>query len=441
MSGLETEEPILQPGRIDVLLGQGQTAQVLRNLCLMVYRESSDNWLKVRGLVKRLFSVDLSDPKETSRGTIELHYRQDQVKDELDIALAGRGFQQTLLIFSYLYSHPKSVLLIDEPDAHLEILRQKQIYALLRDIAAENESQVILVTHSEVVLNEALDTNLTLLIGSQADDLASKSQIKDSLKHYGAEHYVRAKQAGYVLYLEGSTDLSMLKELAKKIQHPVLDNWSDRANVYYVQDNYPDEGGVDAALDRVEGGFGITPREHFGAARGLVEGLKGLAILDSDGRAADSEDDGQLRTVYWKRYELENYFISPGVLRRACIEHYGGNFPLFGDFQESIENVLNDVTREYIFDSDAESFETWRKMNDREAKVLWLAQSRAKKLSAYAEEFFRRLATELGHAMLYRKSNLFELIRFIDSDDIDKEIIEKLNALQELFQISRTDVK
>lgn len=32
MSGLETEEPILKPGRIDVLLGQGQTAQVLRNL-------------------------------------------------------------------------------------------------------------------------------------------------------------------------------------------------------------------------------------------------------------------------------------------------------------------------------------------------------------------------------------------------------------------------
>ena len=36
MSGLETEEPVLQPGRIDVLLGQGQTAQVLRNLCLIV---------------------------------------------------------------------------------------------------------------------------------------------------------------------------------------------------------------------------------------------------------------------------------------------------------------------------------------------------------------------------------------------------------------------
>lgn len=41
MSGIETEEPILQPGRIDVLLGQGQTAQVLRNLCLMVAKAGS----------------------------------------------------------------------------------------------------------------------------------------------------------------------------------------------------------------------------------------------------------------------------------------------------------------------------------------------------------------------------------------------------------------
>lgn len=44
MSGLETEEPILQPGHIDVLLGQGQTAQVLRNLCLLVFKDAPDGW-------------------------------------------------------------------------------------------------------------------------------------------------------------------------------------------------------------------------------------------------------------------------------------------------------------------------------------------------------------------------------------------------------------
>ena len=119
-----------------------------------------------------------------------------------------------LLIFAYLYSHRRSVLLIDEPDAHLEILRQKQVYVLLREIAHESESQVILVTHSEVILEEALDRNLTLLLDGRADDLAAKTDIRNALKHYGTGHYVRARQRGYVLYVEGRTDLDILRALA-----------------------------------------------------------------------------------------------------------------------------------------------------------------------------------------------------------------------------------
>ena len=88
-----------------------------------------------------------------------------------------------LLIFAYLYSHRNSVLLIDEPDAHLEILRQKQVYVLLREIAAENESQVVMVTHSEVVLAESLERNLTLLLEGQADDLAARTDILNALKY------------------------------------------------------------------------------------------------------------------------------------------------------------------------------------------------------------------------------------------------------------------
>jgi hypothetical protein len=100
MSGLETEEPVLQPGRIDVLLGQGQTAQVLRNLCLIVQRDSPKDWKRIVELMRRLFSVDIEDPQQTSRGAIQLGFRQDGVKESLDLSLSGRGFQQLLLIFS-----------------------------------------------------------------------------------------------------------------------------------------------------------------------------------------------------------------------------------------------------------------------------------------------------------------------------------------------------
>ena len=186
------------------------------------------------------------------------HYRQEGVKEPLDIALAGRGLQQMLLIFAYLYSHRGSVLLIDEPDAHLEILRQKQVYVLLRELAAENASQVILATHSEVILSEALDHNLTLLLAGRSDDLAAKADIRSTLKHYGAEHYVRARQRGYVLYVEGGTDVEILRALARKTEHAAAKVWDERINSFYLQDNFPD-GGLDAELARVEGGFGLTP--------------------------------------------------------------------------------------------------------------------------------------------------------------------------------------
>ena len=75
-SGLDTEEPILKPGRIDVLPGQGQTAQVLRNLCLLVCKDAPEGWRRIAALMVRLFSVTLDDPTETGRGSIDLLHRQ-----------------------------------------------------------------------------------------------------------------------------------------------------------------------------------------------------------------------------------------------------------------------------------------------------------------------------------------------------------------------------
>ena len=297
MSGLETEEPLLQPGRVDVLLGQGQTAQVLRNLCLMVIKASEEDWKRISSLMQRLFNVELSEPKQTTRGSIELQYRQPGVKETLDVASSGRGFQQMLLIFVYLYSHKGSVLLVDEPDAHLEILRQKQIYVLLRDLASENASQVVMVTHSEVILDEALDYNLTLLLDGRGDNLAKKQDIRKSLEHFGAEHYLKARERGYVLYVQGGTDVDMLRALAQRLGHRAATVWDERINSFYVQNNFPNKN-LDAELERVEGGFGVTPHEHFNGLRGLLPELQGLAILDHDGGRRQSSLIAALKVAY-----------------------------------------------------------------------------------------------------------------------------------------------
>jgi predicted ATPase len=436
MSGLETEEPLLQPGRIDVLLGQGQTAQGLRNLCLMVALKSMEDWRRITDLMQRLFNIELLEPTETARGSIELQYRQPDVKESLDISSSGRGFQQMLLIFAYLYSHKGSVLLVDEPDAHLEILRQKQVFVLLRDIANENKSQVVLVTHSEIILEEALENNLTLLIEGQADDLAKKQSIRRSLRHFGAEHYVKARERGYVLYVEGGTDVDILRALAERLKHPVAQAWDERINSFYIQNNHPDQS-MDAELERVEGGFGMTPQEHFNLLRGLLPQLKGLAILDSDSSDKKKDSDGALTIRYWKRYEAENYFITPEVLRnfaRSQLPDPGQD--LFGGLkgiQKEIDAVLDDLVLDFVFDSDAADFQRWKHADSEMAHMLWKAQTERRKLSAFAEEFFRRLAEKLTGRMLLTKGELHQLAPYANPHNIPAEVNEKLDLLAALF--------
>ena len=435
MSGLETEEPILQPGRIDVLLGQGQTAQVLRNLCLLVYKDAPADWDDIVKLMARLFAVQLGNPQETARGSINLFYRQDNVKELLDVALAGRGFQQLLLIIAYLYSHRGSVLLIDEPDAHLEILRQKQVYVLLREIASTNASQVILVTHSEVILDEALDRNLTLLLEGRADDLAAKTSIRNALKHYGAEHYVRARQRGYVLYVEGSTDLDVLRALARRLHHRAAECWDERINAFYVQDNFPDPD-LAAELERVEGGFGVTPQQHFFALRKMAPDLLGLAILDSDGRERQDLDEGGLRIAYWNRYEGENYFVTPQVLRDH-VNHAYSDLPLFERFERETHEVLDALILERVFLGRTRDFTTWQGLDADAARLVWESSTSHIKLSDFAEEFFRRLAGRLGHSMLLRKGELHRLVDFADAASIPEEVSAKLDLLAKIFDAAK----
>ena len=124
-------------------------------------------------------------------------------------------------------------------------------------------------SHSEVVLEEALGRNVTLLLGGRPDNLAGRPEIRNALTYYGAEHYVRAVQHGYVLYVEGTTDLDILREFAVRLGHPAATRWDERINAFYVADSHP-RADLDVELERVEGGYGRSQKPHFFALRDLV---------------------------------------------------------------------------------------------------------------------------------------------------------------------------
>lgn len=416
-----------------MLLGQGNTAEVLRNLCLSVATSSEDDWTHVVELMKRLFNIALGKPVETSRGIITLAYRQTNVKEALDISSAGRGMLQMLLVFAYLYSHKGSVLLVDEPDAHLEILRQKQVYVLLRDIASKNGSQVVIVTHSEQILDEAVDRNLTLLLEGKADDIAGKQDIRNSLKHFGADHYVRARERGYVLYVEGGTDVDMLRALAERLNHSAAEIWDERVNTFYVRNNHPSQD-TDAELERVEGGYGNKWQDHFNGLRGLLPKLLGLAILDNDGQNRQSRVEGNLDIRYWRRYETENYFVTPDLLRNFARSQYPTDDLFTQQAQIAIDDALADVVSRLVFDGVTDDYAEWQRSTPAAARLVWEAKTERRKLSAIAEEFFRVLASKLKSPMLLKKGEFHRLVSDADlSTGAEAEVREKLDELAKLF--------
>jgi hypothetical protein len=262
--------------------------------------------------------------------------------------------------------------------------------------------------------------------------LAKKNDIRNSLKHFGADHYVKARERGYVLYVEGGTDVDMLRALAERLDHPAIQLWDERINSFYVQNNYPDQD-LDAELERVEGGFGVTPQQHFNGLRNLLPELKGLAILDNDGRDRKGSQDGPLKISYWKRYEAENYFVTPELLRLFALTHYS-DMELFGGFRDEIESVLSQLVIERVFGGVDADFKTYRGLSADAARLLWEAKTERLKLSDFAEEFFRRLAEKLGHAMLLKKGELHRLVAFADLNSIPAEVGEKLDLLKALFK-------
>lgn len=319
---------------------------------------------------------------------------------------------------------------MDEPDAHLEMLRQRQVYVLLRDVAAINGCQVVLVTHSEVMLGEALDHNLSLILDGKVDALASKTDIRNALKHFGTEHYVRARETGHVLYVEGSTDVDMLKAFARKLAHPVAERLDDgsRLNVYYLQDNFPSvRRDADEELVRVEGGYGMGAREHFHSLSSMLPGLRGLVLFDHDGTPRKEARIGSLRELQWRRYEPENYFISPELLERYASEKLGG------ERVATSSGIMGQLMEELIFIENPEALNEYLRADATMRLAFWRAQTQHLKLSTFAEEYFRRLGRETKTPMLLRKGALHQLIEWCDPAELNGDVEAKLNALLELF--------
>jgi len=405
MSGLAATETRLDPGAIEVALGEGRTADVLRNLCYLVWGERT-RWATLVERIHALFGVTLNPPEYlAARSELTMTYR-DALGVRLDLSAAGRGLQQTLLLLAHLSRHPGAVLLLDEPDAHLEILRQRQIYRVLTEAAREQQSQIIAASHSEVILNEAADRDVVVAFVGRPHRIDDRgSQILKSLRDIGFDQYYQAELRGWVLYLEGSTDLAILQAFAERLQHPARSVLSD-AFVHYVA-NQPQKA-----------------RDHFHGLREAKVDLVGFALFDHlvppPGGAAGLTMD------MWSRREIENYLCQRETLL-AWAEAEGrasAEGPLFA-------TLWRDAMVEAIREVEAA-------MRTLGKGLPWSPDTKA--TDDFLDPLFANFFARLDLPNLMRKSGYHALAAFVPAAALDAEVVRVLDSISDAARQARPTV-
>lgn len=396
MSGLAAEEPKLELGRINVLIGEGQTAQVLRNLCYHIYETNRGGWDEIVAYLKEYFGAKILPPEYNSeRGEITLSY-QEEKGTRFDLSSSGRGFQQTLLLLAHLYANPGSVLLLDEPDAHLEILRQRQIYQLITEVAGKQGSQIIAASHSEVILAEAADRDVVVAFVGRPHRIDDRgSQVLKSLRSIGFEHFYLAETTGWVLYLEGSTDLAILRAFAKSLNHPAA-AVLERPFVHYV-------GNVPGKVC-----------DHFWGLREAKQDLVGIAVFD---RLDSAPANLGARLEQWRRREIENYLCSRDVLLAYARADQPND--LFGHFEAKRREELMSKTIEEV----SNALKTLGKPSP------WSPD--LKVTDDFLDPLFEKYFRELQLSNLLRKTDYHTLASLVLPEKIDPEVKEKLDAIVE----------
>jgi len=400
MSGLAAVEPKWEPGRINVLIGEGQTAQVLRNLCYQINEKSATDsgWSEMTAHINRLFGVELLPPVYIQeRGEITMSYREHAGERlQLDLSSSGRGLQQTLLLLAHLYANPGTVLLLDEPDAHLEVLRQRQIYQLLTEVAQAQGSQIVAASHSEVVLNEAADRDVVIAFVGQPHRIDDRgSQVLKSLTDLGFDQYYQAEQTGWVLYVEGPTDLAILQTFAATLGHPATE-LLERPFVHYVATNLPQRA-----------------RDHFFGLREAKPDLTGLALFDRLDK--ELHLGSPLMEMMWQRNEIENYLCQEEVLLAYARADQPND--LFGQAEaQRREQTMREAIAEVSM-----ALQTLGRPGP------WSADIKAS--DDFLDPLFRQYFEKLALPNLMQKTDYHVLARLVPQNQIDPEVIDKLDAI------------
>jgi len=309
-----TQEERKTPAVIEDALARGRVNGVIRNLLLNLKRENRQDLLVevLRRIFPDLAGINIEFDEVNDR-YISLTYLEKGRAKEFDVFMAGSGFQQFIYLFGFIQLRQPTVVLFDEPDAHLHGSLQHALLSELQRLVAEGR-QILFATHSREMITRVDPANILSIEEGGANRLALAFDVYDTLESLGSVDPTQlATIQAYrrVLVVENQSDWELLAVFCEKCLPPGV--WPEvqrRLAVCYARGN-PRTQDMDRLRHQLQQMIAVQ-----GAALELFvvadrDYHPDLAVLQA------SLPSTNIHWHVWERTEIENYLLHPDGLVRV----------------------------------------------------------------------------------------------------------------------------
>lgn len=324
-------------------VGEGLAGAVLRNILLDMYERNAERRRELRGSRSKISDADLaslraSDPwellqsnlrhtfgaeldiapfreeyhsyikVEVLKGTAEgYRLKRHPGYNKRDLMVEGSGFLQWLSVFALAIDPGIDVLLLDEPDAHLHPSLQDQLLESLEELAPAKEKQVLIATHSSEILRNTDPSRILHISAGKGRYLRDEQQKAGMLVGLGSEYAPRidgAKRTKRILFVEGRSDVPILKTLAERLGIAWPTQW------------------IEWTTNRTQ----KERKQIFLALQEEVPDLRALSLRDRDDKPAEEvgpdlvdgvSESNSFFPRRWRRRYIESYLVWPPAMAAA----------------------------------------------------------------------------------------------------------------------------
>ena len=184
LAGIAKRETYVADGVLLRALARGDANLVLRNILWRLW--DTPEWTSFMDDLHEIFpELELQVKFEESTDEyIEVLAKPSGVWVPLEIA--GTGILQATQILSYIHRYKPSLVVLDEPDSHLHPNNQRLLCALMRRVAEERGTQVLLTTHSRHVVDALAASSAFLWVRNGNVEVASQDDEIGVLMELGA---------------------------------------------------------------------------------------------------------------------------------------------------------------------------------------------------------------------------------------------------------------